>query len=297
MMQLIPKTNIDFINKRFALFTVSAIFLMMTVISLLTKGLNFGLDFRGGTLVQVKFTKPIEIESVRASLADTRPEADIQSYTGRNAFAIRIKGKQERVNEIGDSIKNALTASFGSSFEVEKLDYVGPTVGRDLTKKAMWALILSLFGIILYLAFRFNNPLWGLMGVVALFHDVIVTTGFLSVTGREIDLVIIAALLTIAGFSINDTIVIFDRMRENVKLHPRMGFKELINKSINETLSRTVITSLTVLSAVIILYFGGYVINDFAFTMIVGIVAGTYSTIAIATPILYQLSGKTTAKK
>lgn len=296
MMQLIPKTSIDFISKRFLLFAISAIFLLMTAISLTTKGLNFGLDFRGGTLVQVKFTVPVEIEAVRASLADILPEADIQSYTGRNAFAVRVKGKQERVNEIGDYIKNGLTASFGSSFEVEKLDYVGPTVGRDLTKKAMWALVLSLFGIILYLAFRFNNPLWGLMGVIALFHDVIVTTGFLSLTGREIDLVIIAALLTIAGFSINDTIVIFDRMRENIKLYPRMGFKELINKSINETLSRTVITSLTVLSAVIILYFGGYVINDFAFTMIIGIIAGTYSTVAIATPMLYQLAG-TTAKK
>lgn len=296
MMQLISKTNIDFINKRFALFAISGLFVLMTVISLFTKGLNFGLDFRGGTLVQVKFEKPLEIKDVRQALEANKLDADIQSYTGRNAFAVRIKGKQENVNEIGDKIKDALTASFGNTFTVEKLDYVGPTVGRDLTKKALWALILSLFGIILYLAFRFNNPLWGLMGVLALFHDVFVTTGFLSITAREVDLVTVAALLTIAGFSINDTIVIFDRMRENIKLYPRMAFKELINKSINETLSRTVITSLTVLSAVVILYFGGYVINDFAFTMIVGIIAGTYSTVAIATPLLYQLAKKSAKK-
>jgi preprotein translocase subunit SecF len=166
-------------------------------------------------------------------------------------------------------------------------------VGRDLAKKALFAVVLSLFGIIVYVAFRFSNPVWGAAGVVSLMHDVFVTMGALSITNREIDLVVVAALLTIAGYSINDTIVIFDRMRENMRMFPKMHIGKLVNTSVNETLSRTLITNLTVLTVVTILFlFGGEVINNFAFAMLVGSICGTYSTIALATPLVYQWENK-----
>jgi len=169
---------------------------------------------------------------------------------------------------------------------------VGPAVGRDLSKKAIWALVLAMFGIILYVAMRFSNPLWGTAGVIGIFHDVLITIGMLSLTNRQIDLIIVAALLTIAGYSINDTIVIFDRMRENIRLNIRMPLRDVINKSMNETLSRTINTSLTVFVAAMTLFlFGGDVINDFAFAMVIGTIVGVYSTIAVATPLVYQWSG------
>jgi len=209
---------------------------------------------------------------------------------GRNSFSIKIKGRQENVNETAGKIHEAIKTSFpDNQFTEERREYVGPAVGRDLSRKALWALFLSMIGIIVYVAFRFQNPVWGAMGVLAIFHDVFITIGFMSITNREIDLVIVAALLTIAGYSINDTIVIFDRMRENIKIHPKMPLGELINKSVNETLSRTFITNFTVLTAVMCLYlFGGEVINNFAFAMLVGSITGTYSTIAIASPLVYQ---------
>jgi preprotein translocase subunit SecF len=288
MMVLIPKTNIDFVKRRFIFFSISAAFLLAGFISIAIKGINFGLDFSGGTLVQVKFEQKIDTKEVRNALNASNIEAEIQNYTNRNAFAIRVKGSQENVNEIAEKIITALKAT-KSPFEEERREFVGPAVGRDLAKKGLWAMILSLCGIIIYIAFRFKNPAWGAMGVIAIFHDVLVAVGLLSITNREIDLVILAALLTIAGYSINDTIVIFDRMRENLKNNVRIPLKDLINKSINETLSRTIITSVTVFLAVLILYvMGGTVINNFAFTMLVGTVMGTYSTIAIATPLLYQ---------
>jgi preprotein translocase SecF subunit len=221
-------------------------------------------------------------------------ETAIQSFTGCNAYQIKVKGTQENVNEIADKIMGGFTASFpGNKFTEEKRDYVGPVVGRDLAKKALFAVVLSLFGIIVYVAFRFSNPVWGAAGVIALLHDVFLAAGALSVTNREIDLVVVAALLTLAGYSINDTIVIFDRMRENIRMFPKMHLGQLVNTSINETLSRTLLTNLTVLTVVSVLFFfGGEVINNFAFTMLLGSIFGTYSTIAIATPLVYQWEGK-----
>jgi len=293
MMTLLPKTNIDFIKKRFIFFGISIALILASVISLAVKGLNLGLDFTGGTVVQMQFKNPTTVTDLRQALAKAGISAELQSYTDRNAFDIRVKGAQDKVNEIGNRIKDAITAGMpDNTYSVEKMDFVGPTVGRDLAKKAIWAIVLSMFGIIVYVAFRFNNPIWGAMGVVALLHDVFIAIGALSITHRQVDLVIVAALLTIAGYSINDTIVIFDRMRENLHINPKMPLGELINLSINETLSRTIITSLTVIAAVAILFFmGGAVINDFAFTMLIGCVTGVYSTIAIATPLVYQWCG------
>jgi len=294
MMVLIKKTNINFIAKRYVFFGLSAALIAAGAISMAVKGLNLGLDFTGGTLLQVQFDAPVTTAQVRESMAKAGLETSIQSFTGRNAYQIKVKGTQEKVNEIADKIMGGFTASFpGNKFTEEKRDYVGPVVGRDLAKKALFAVVLSLFGIIVYVAFRFSNPVWGAAGVIALLHDVFLAAGALSVTNREIDLVVVAALLTIAGYSINDTIVIFDRMRENIRMFPKMHLGQLVNTSINETLSRTLLTNLTVLTVVSVLFFfGGEVINNFAFTMLLGSIFGTYSTIAIATPLVYQWEGK-----
>ena len=294
MITLIKKTNIDFIARRHIFFAISVLAIAAGIISVAVKGANLGLDFTGGTLLQLKFANPITISEVRQAVKAAEIEAGIQTFTGRNSFALKVKGDQENVNEIANKLIQGLTANLpGNSFIEERREYVGPVVGRDLSKKAVFAIILSLFGIIVYVAFRFSNPVWGAAGVLALLHDVFVTFGAMSITNREVDLVVVAALLTIAGYSINDTIVIFDRMRENLNKFPKMRLGELVNVSVNETLSRTLITNFSVLTVVAILFvFGGDVINNFAFAMLVGSICGTYSTIAIATPLVYQWERK-----
>lgn len=291
MMELIKGTNIDFLKKRFHFFAISGTVMLIGIVSLLAKGLNFGLDFTGGSLLQIKFERKISILDMRKNLKASGVEPMIHEYSD-NVFALKVKGAQEDVNEVAEKIISALETSFPKNkFTEEKRDFVGPVVGRDLTKKAIFAMILSLIGIIIYIAFRFSNPVWGTAGVVALAHDIFIVLTAFSLTGREIDLVIIAALLTIAGFSINDTIVIFDRMRENIKKFPKKPLKDLINLSINETLSRTIITSVTVFFCSASLFiFGGIVINDFAFAILLGTISGVYSTIAIASPLVYQWS-------
>lgn len=289
MMILIKKTHIDFIKKRHIFFAISGTAILASLIAMFATGMNLGLDFTGGTLLQLRFANPVTTGQVREALNKANIDTTLQSLDN-NAFQIKVKGKQEQVNEVANGILTAFTTNLpGNTFTEEKRDYVGPVVGRDLAKKAIFAFILSFFGIIVYVAFRFSNPTWGAAGVIALMHDVIIATGAMCMTGREIDLVIVAALLTIAGYSINDTIVIFDRMRENMRTFPKMQLGQLINDSINETMSRTLITNFTVLGVVLILFvFGGDVINNFAFTMLIGSISGTYSTIAIATPLVYQ---------
>ena len=286
MMHLLPKTNIDFLKYRKVYFVLFALLLIGGVICFATKGFNLGIDFTGGTLVQVKFDKPVEMSVLRDALDNTGEESAIQTY-GDNTFAIREKSTSSEVGVVQARIEKALQA-VQVPFTIQQTNSVGPAVGDNMTERAMWAILLSLVFIIIYVAFRFSNILWGISGVVALFHDLFAMALAFSITQREIDLVIVAAFLTVAGFSINDTIVIFDRMRENIRLHPKMSMRELINLSINETLSRTIITTLTVIFALFILYFlGGEVLNSFAFAMLVGCISGVYSTIALSTPLVY----------
>ncbi len=287
MLKIIPKTNINFIDKRYYFFALSVIIIISGFISIYIKGLNLGLDFTGGTLLQLKFTEKTDIATIRKILQNHGIDARIRSHEN-NSFSIMVKGNQENVNEYASKIINIFEKA-QMKFIEERRDYVGPVVGRELAKKALFAIVLSMFGIIVYIAFRFANPVWGITGVIALLHDVFVAITAMSLTNREIDLVIVAALLTIAGYSINDTIVVYDRMRENIKKFPKIPFGELINLSVNETLSRTIITSLTVLFVLLVLYFiGGSAINDFAFCMLVGSLSGVYSTIFIATPLAYE---------
>ena len=289
MMHLLPKTNIDFLKYRKAYYTLFAVLLIGGIICFFTKGFNMGIDFTGGTMVQVKFSAPVEIAQVREALAATGANSELQTF-GDDSFAISEKSTADEVGVVQTRIEKALD-TLNVPYTVEQTNSVGPAVGESMTERARWAILLSLVFIIIYVAFRFSNILWGVSGVIALFHDLFVMAVAFSLTQREIDLVVVAAFLTVAGFSINDTIVIFDRMRENIRLHPKMSFGELINLSVNETLSRTIITTLTVLFALTVLYFfGGEVINSFAFAMLIGCLSGVYSTIALTTPLVYTWS-------
>ena len=289
MMHLLPKTNIDFLKYRKAYYTLFAVLLIGGIICFFTKGFNMGIDFTGGTMVQVKFSAPVGIAQVREALAATGANSELQTF-GDDSFAISEKSTADEVGVVQTRIEKALD-TLNVPYTVEQTNSVGPAVGESMTERALWAILLSLVFIIIYVAFRFSNILWGVSGVIALFHDLFVMAVAFSLTQREIDLVVVAAFLTVAGFSINDTIVIFDRMRENIRLHPKMSFGELINLSVNETLSRTIITTLTVLFALTVLYFfGGEVINSFAFAMLVGCISGVYSTIALTTPLVYTWS-------
>ena len=289
MMNLLPKTNIDFLKYRKVYFTLFGILLIGGLICFFTKGFNMGIDFTGGTMVQVKFNAPVEMEQIREALSTTGANSELQSF-GDNSYAISEKSTSAEVGVVQGRITHALD-SLKVPYTVLQTNSVGPAVGSDMTERALWSILLSMVFIIIYVAFRFSNILWGISGVVALFHDLFLMAVAFSITQREIDLVVVAAFLTVAGFSINDTIVIFDRMRENVRLHPKMSFGELINLSINETLSRTIITTLTVLFALFVLYFfGGEVINSFAFAMLIGCISGVYSTIALTTPLVYTWS-------
>ncbi|WP_428054511.1 protein translocase subunit SecF [Candidatus Avelusimicrobium facis] len=286
MMTFFPKTHFDFLKYRKVYFTISALIFAVGIFLFATKGLNMGIDFTGGTMVQVKFEQPVPMSQIRQALTLTGHDSELQTY-GDQTYAVREKGTEGNVGEVQARIEKALD-TLKVPYVVQQTNFVGPSVGQDMTERAAWAIILSLVCIVIYVAFRFNNILWGTSGVIALFHDLFVMAVAFALTQREIDLVVVAAFLTVAGYSINDTIVIFDRIRENMRLNPRASLRELINNSINETLSRTVITSLTVIGALLILYFfGGEALNSFSFAMLVGCTCGVYTTIALTTPLVY----------
>ncbi len=298
MFTLIPKTNIDFIGKRYLFFILSGALLLAGTASLvMKKGPKLGLDFTGGNLIEVKFQNAPPLEEVRKSLIETGiSSAEIQSVPNQGIFIIRTQllgpkiGDSKSDLDIGKNIIEGLKKSFpNQNPELLRKEFVGPTVGKHLMKQTTLAFLLTFVGIIIYVAFRFHSGIWGAAGVLALIHDVYATIGIFSLLDKEITVTIVAALLTIAGYSINDTIVIFDFMRERLRLRKMEPLSEMINQSINSTLSRTINTNLTVLFVVLTLYFfGGEVIHDFAFAMVFGAIVGTYSTIAIAAPLIYE---------
>ncbi len=291
-MQFLSNTNIDFLKHRKKAFCVSAVMAVVAVISLvLHKGPNFSIDFTGGTLLQGFFENPVPLENLRKVLNESElGGAELQSVPAHNAFIIRYKeGAAKEKDELATDMTNILTKAFPDNpFTLERAEFVGPVIGRHLIKKAVLAIMFSLCGIIVYVAFRFKNWIWGISGVLALAHDVFLAIGFLSVINREISISVIAALLTLAGYSINDTIVIFDRIRENIRSRRKEPLDVLINRSLNETLSRTVITSLTTFMVLLcLLFFGGEVIRDFSIALTFGVALGTYSTLFVATPVVY----------
>ena len=292
MLSIIPsEPNINFVSKRFVAFVASLIVIGIGLVSFYMRGEErYGIDFTGGMLEQVKFTNPVDIADIRNVLGEHGiVDAQIQTFGDKtsNEIIIRTKGEEE------EPVGNALDAFVGGdNYEILRVERVGPAVGSDLRKKAVKAIIFALLAILIYIGWRFRSVKYGFAAIVALFHDVLIAAGMLALTGREFSLPIIAALLTIVGYSLNDTIVIFDRIREDLKLMKKSTFIEVINKSVNQTLSRTLLTSITTLIVVIFLFiFGGQVINDFAFTLLVGIIVGTYSSVYVASPLLIGWSG------
>ena len=288
-MELIkPSTNIDFVGKMKPAFTISLIMIIISIASVvLHGGLNLGIDFAGGTLVQIKFQKETTTESVRSALRQIKLENSIIQQLGSQEVVIRAAESASDLKGLSSRIEDALNTAFGKgSFEVRRVEVVGPKVGKDLTNKAIMAIIFSWIGMLIYIAWRFEFR-YAVGGIVALIHDVIITVGALSLLNKEFTLTIIAALLTIVGYSINDTIVIYDRIRENVRKGAKKDLGEIMNVSINETLGRTILTSLTVFTVLAVLFFlGGDVIHDFAFAMLVGVISGVYSTVYIASPLV-----------
>ena len=290
-MELIrPDTRIDFIGKRKYAFIVSACAILICFGSIfLHGGLKYGVDFAGGILLQIKFSKSIDISEVRNAMeALGSKDANVQKFGGENEFLIRIEKTPEDLEAFSRKIQASLQEKFKDNKpELRRAEVVGPKVGEDLKYKALLAVLLSFAAILVYVAFRFHTISYGLGGIVALVHDVIVTYGAISIFGIEYSLSTLAVILTIIGFSINDTIVIFDRVRENIKKLRKESLASVMNVSINETLGRTILTTGTVMMVVLILFFfGGPVIHDFATAMIVGLITGTYSTIYIASPVV-----------
>ncbi|MDA8124797.1 MAG: protein translocase subunit SecF [Deltaproteobacteria bacterium] len=250
-------------------------------------GPNYGIDFAGGSLIQVKFQAEPNADKIRAAFKTAGFEGSIIQQFGPNEVIVRTAESGADPKNLTARIDEALTTAFGKGvYEIRRIEIVGPKVGKDLTRKALLAIVFSWLGILIYVGVRFEFR-YALGGIVSLIHDVLVTITFLSLFNKEFDLNIVAALLTIIGFSINDTIVIFDRIRENSKKNIKMPLMDVINMSVNQTLSRTILTSLTVFMVLLILFFfGGAVIHDFTFALLVGTVAGVYSTVFIASPIV-----------
>lgn len=290
-MELIPHdTRYDFIGKKKITLWISALAILISIGSvILHGGLRLGVDFAGGLVAEIKFSKPVDISEVRnATDAIGLNDAVVQKFGGENEFLIRVEKTTGDLEAISKTIQTSLQDRFkDGSLEIRRVEVVGPKVGRDLKEKAMLAIGLAFLAILIYVAFRFREIAFGLGGIVALFHDVIVTFGAVSIFNIEFSLNVLAVILTIIGFSINDTIVIFDRVRENVKKMRKDDLVTIFNVSINETLGRTILTSGTVMMVVLILFFfGGEVIHDFTIALIVGLITGTYSTVYIASPVV-----------
>jgi preprotein translocase SecF subunit len=286
------KSEINF-NKHFKIFNIiSIVLIILSVFFLLFKGLNYGVDFKGGTLIELRVQdQTIDISSIRQSFKKMNlGDVNVKKFGNKTDFLITFEKKDEKnINFIND-IKNKLVLDIGNSFSFRRVENVGPKVSSELLKSGVIAILMSLSAMMIYIWLRFEWQ-FSLGAIFALIHDVIITLGFFSILNLEINLSIVAAVLTIVGYSMNDTVVIFDRVRENLKKYSSKKINEITNLSINETLSRTIITSLTTLLALVSIFiFGGEILKGFSFAMILGVIFGTYSSIYIANPILEYLN-------
>ena len=291
-----PGINIDFVGYRFYAVTASIVVIVLGALSLAVRGVNYGIDFAGGTLVHVKFHQAVAINDIRSALESiAAKDVTVQDFGGANEFIIRmLESDPELKRGLAQEIRNTLTEHFKgkSEFEVLRVETVGPRVGKDLRQRAVLAVLAATVVMGAYIAIRFE-PRFGIGAAVALLHDVMVAVGALSLTRMEFDLTTVAALLTIVGYSVNDTVIVSDRIRENMRKNRREPLGSVMNRSINETLSRTILTGGTVLLVVLALFFlGGEIIHGFAFTLLVGVIVGTYSSIYIASPIVLYMDFK-----
>jgi preprotein translocase subunit SecF len=293
MIELIKNPNIDFIGKRYIGFVVSGVFTLLGIIALIQicRGhANLGVDFAGGTLVEIKFAKPIEMAGLRSILSKCGlQDAELQEIGEPGRILIKIRKLE--IGELTQKISNIFSESFETenTFLIERTEEVGPKIGAELRRKALWAIFWAIIALMIYITIRFRLFRFGVAAAVAIAHDVLVVLGIYWVFNKEITLLLVTALLTIAGYSLNDTVVVFDRIRENLKLRRKDKYEIIINSSINEVLSRTIVTSLTVLIVLFVLISkGSQVTFDFCWALILGVIVGTYSSIFIASPILVE---------
>ncbi|MCZ6820098.1 MAG: protein translocase subunit SecF [Calditrichaeota bacterium] len=298
-MEFLVNAKFDFVSKRKAALVFSGTLILVGLGSLIVhKGPHYGIDFLGGTSIELEFEQPIAISDVRSAVSKAGfGKAEIKNFGAPNEILIRVQ-EQEAGTEISGAIKASISKAFpDNSYTVQLVEKVGPKIGAELRSSAFWAILIALLGILMYISWRFEF-MFAVGAIVALFHDVLITLGVFSVLGLEISLAIIAAFLTIVGYSLNDTIVVFDRIRENLKVLRRETYEAVVNTSINQSLTRTIVTSLTTLAVVTILYFfGGEVIHNFAFALIIGVLIGTYSSIFIASPVVVEWEKRREAKK
>lgn len=302
-MELIGKTSIDFIGKRRIAFVISSIIAIVGIIGIIqiSRGAaNMGIDFSGGTEVQLRFSQPVSLELARnALIRNNLKEANLQEIKEGNKLLIKVGKANIAVGKVADTIEEIFKKEVpGNSFVVESSTEIGPSIGDKLRKDTLVAIAVSLLGIIIYIAWRFDFK-FGIGATVATLHDVLAMFAVFFALNKEVNLLFITAVLTIAGYSLTDTVVVFDRIRENLHKDLKGALANIFNRSINEVLSRTIVTSLTAfLAALSLFFFGGEVIHDFAFALVIGIAVGTYSSIFVASPIVVLLeerSGKTKA--
>ena len=285
--------NINFMGMRQVGFALSLILTIASIALFFTRGLNYGIDFSGGTIIEVRSTTgPADLNTMRADLDSLGlRDVTLQNFGGPDDVLIRL---QEQSDKTQEQTVNQVKQKLGGAFEYRRTEVVGPTVGAELIKAGVEATILALFAIAFYVWFRFEWP-FGVGAMLSTLHDTITTIGLFSLLQIEFNLTTLAAILTIAGYSINDTVVIYDRVRETMRRYKSMEFAALINKSLNETLSRTILTvSTTAIAVLCLLLFGGEVLRGFSIAMLWGIVVGTYSSLFIAAPMLYYIRPKRT---
>ncbi len=294
-------TNIDFIGKSKIYFAVSIILCILGLALIFGKGFNYGVDFSGGTSVQVTFENPVDIDNMRSILSQSiGGSVSIQTIGNNNSFRIKVEQGvgDENLKKISDTISDTLTTKFseGGKVIIDSVEQVGPQVGKDLKRQALFAVLYAVIGILIYVAIRFEL-ISATSSIIALIHDIILTLAVIIAVNVTFDLTVLAALLTVVGYSLNDKIVIFDRIRERARMDENKSLMESMNISLNETLSRTILTSTSTLLAVVSLaVFGGEVIKGFAIAMIAGIIIGTYSSIGIASSLVYSIKTRKAKK-
>ena len=297
MIELIKNPNINFLGKKNIAFIFSGILVVIGIIAVIqiaTGRANLGIDFAGGTAIQFKFEKPVALHAVRLALEKAGlKDFDLQDFPAVNKMLVRIKKTDMELGKVSDTVTSILSQAFpDNKYVVDSSTAIGPKVGGRLKADAAKAIAFAVIGILIYVAFRFQFK-FGVGATIATFHDVLAVLGLFYLMGKEINLILVTALLTIAGYSLTDTVVVFDRIRENLKIKQRESVEDVMNSSINEVLSRTIITSATVLLTSLALFlFGGEVIHDFALAMILGVIVGTYSSIFVASPIVLVWGGK-----
>jgi len=302
MIEIIKNTKIDFMSYRKVAFIVSGILSLLGLFALIQIGLgkaNLGVDFAGGTAVQIKFHSSVALQDIRVALEKGGlKDFDLQDLPTENKILIRVKKQEEKIGAYAETIINVMNQSFKDKKPViDSVTEIGPKVGARMRTDALMAILVSVICLLIYVGWRFQFR-FGVGATVATFHDVLAILGIFYILDKEINLILLSALLTIAGYSLTDTVVIFDRIRENMKKMIKETIEDIINKSLNEVLSRTIVTTLTVLlSALSLFFFGGEVLHDFSLAIIIGLIIGTYSSIFVASPVVILIGNKATIKK